>query len=639
MTLYEFHKASIHERRFAAKLCAAAPLLILLGYFALLGYGVTYRPSLLLLVCAVMNTATWYWLASTLILGIVGAMFTKEALERAKIRQPRVFAKEGAGQGELADSVCIDTVDRVVHMIVLPNYKEDQCMLAETLESLAEADESHSFCIVLGMEEREAGSAQKGEWLKQRFKKSFAGITVVMHPSTLIQTHLDGSSDPEVPGKASNLKWAVPHGFEDFVREGVIESKSSVMLTVADADCIFHPGYFAAVSREFNTLRDNSSKDHMWTMYQAPQLPFRNFFSAVAPCRIWAYVSSAFEFGGVTGLSYGMGHMTFSGYSLPLQLGLDAGAWDGDVIAEDHHNFLKCFFYSALESAKLSETAVVPKLKVHPIYLPVKATSVQGEEWLSTCLNRWCQAKRHAQGVSELSYAMLATWDAMCTLPWTAQSFAFYSQAFANIARLFNMHLLTTCQGASMLVFSLYWIYNGGFFPKCSHHFHLAYLTAPQDLTLKANVHHLVCGLGGAWMLYVPTIVMTLLVITANFLFLRIIFLKSYASKTAHAESIWHAQDSGVPRGRAGAATNLLVFLQVCIDCFLLLTAVMVPYGFFPNVAAYIDCAIHGNRVKYIAALKPVSSYGTQKQLLAKSRIDYAACLDEKKPCFEAASL
>lgn len=608
MSLYEFHKASIHERRFAAKLFAATPLLVLIGYFALLAYGL-HKPHVLLVTCAILNASTWYWLASTVILGITGVIFASEALQRARVRRPRFHLKQSLDSQanvERQVSVSEDTTDKVMHLIVLPNMKEDEGMLAETLSSLAEADECESFCIVLAMEEREANSMHKGQRLKQRFQHMFGGITVTVHPANLQQPHLDESSDAEVPGKASNLKWAVPNGYTDFVKSGLIKSRSSVILTVSDADCIFHPGYFASVSKEFNMLRENPGNDHLWTMYQAPQLPCRNYFSAVAPCRIWGYVSSAYEFGGVTSLSFGGSHMTFSGYSLPLQLALDAGAWDGDVVAEDHHAFLKCFMYSALASVEASgdRPVCVPQLKVHPIYLPVKATSVQAETYASTCINRWCQAKRHAQGVSELSYAMLATWDAMRTLPWKHQSFAFYYQAFRYIGRLFCMHLMPTCQGVGLLALSVVWILHGGRHPLCPKNFSLMYLTTIDHRT----PHHLVCGLAGAWMTYVPMFVLTSIVIIANYLFLKVVFLRE-KRKNAMAESIWHAQDGGAPHGPIGYQ-HLLAFLQTTFDCTLLLSAVMVPYGFFANAAAYVECAFNGNRIKYHVASKPLSGYG-----------------------------
>ena len=51
----------------------------------------------------------------------------------------------------------------------------------------------------------------------------------------------------------------------------------------------------------------------------------------------------------------------FSAYSLPLDLAKNAQCWDGDVIAEDHHAFLKAWFYAVYKSqAGLQVTQWLP---------------------------------------------------------------------------------------------------------------------------------------------------------------------------------------------------------------------------------------------------------------------------------------
>jgi hypothetical protein len=608
--LYAFHKANIHERRLVARACAAFPAFFLCAFFVLLGYGLRRNYLVLLVTSAVFCTATWIWIFSTAILSILGAVFTNQALKRSHrkyVQQPA--RNEDLRQG-LANSVCVDqvdAVDKVAHMIVLPNYKEDEGLLAETLLSLGEADERESFYIVLAMEEREPNSLKKGAQLKEEFEKCFASIAITVHPIGLSQVHQDNSEDDEVPGKASNLKWAVREGFKEFKEMGFLQSRSSIILTVADADCIFHPCYFSSVSREFNILRENPGTDHLWTMYQAPQLPYRNYYDSIACCRIWGYVSSTFETGGVCNLSFGGTHMTFSGYSLPLQLALDAGAWDGDVIAEDHHAFLKCFFYSALASAEATSGACVPQLKVQPVYLPVKSTSVAANGYWDTCVERWWQAKRHAQGASELSYALLATYDAVVSLPWKLQSFAFYWQVSKFIAKLFCMHLLPTCQGVAFLAVWLVTFYHGGHHPMCPHQVRLMDLLKTQTFHIPVE-RSVICGLAGAWVMIWPLLVLTVLITIANNVFLQVAFIRE--SRVRRAESVWHAEDGGEPHGCF--APRFAALVQTALDCTFLLSIIMIPYGFFANAAAYFDIAIHGNRVKYITASKPsVSTYGT----------------------------
>merc|ERR1719199_635816 len=213
----------------------------------------------------------------------------------------------------------MDLEATIVHLVVLPNYKEDESIMATTLESLAQVSGSSYLRIVLAMEDREGQKAlTRAEHLLERFAACFAAISVTVHPSDLQEEHPDGTVINEIPGKSSNLKWAVCKGYEQCEEAGI--NTSAVIVTVADADCIFHPSYFAEISREFGDLRAASGGQHRWTIWQAPQLPFRNYFASPAPSRIWGYIASTIEFGGVAGLALGGYHMTFSSFSLPLEL-------------------------------------------------------------------------------------------------------------------------------------------------------------------------------------------------------------------------------------------------------------------------------------------------------------------------------
>merc|ERR1719491_129462 len=94
----------------------------------------------------------------------------------------------------------------------------------------------------------------------------------------------------------------------------------------------------------------------------------------------------------------------FSTYGLALKTlqlvggtGDAADAQDGDVIAEDHHVFIKGFF------------ATDARLRVHPIFLPCLNFAVGGETqpWCSNIRDRFIQAKRHMFGISEFIYYVL----------------------------------------------------------------------------------------------------------------------------------------------------------------------------------------------------------------------------------------
>jgi hypothetical protein len=84
--------------------------------------------------------------------------------------------------------------------------------------------------------------------------------------------------------------------------------------------------------------------------------------------------------------------------------------WDADVIAEDHHMYMKCMFASFWEEIfSIKRIENISKLQLRPVWLPV--TSYLAEDpsgqWYDTCYARFQQARRHSQGVAELSYLLL----------------------------------------------------------------------------------------------------------------------------------------------------------------------------------------------------------------------------------------
>jgi hypothetical protein len=94
----------------------------------------------------------------------------------------------------------------------------------------------------------------------------------------------------------------------------------------------------------------------------------------------------------------------FSTYGVALRTlqliggtGSAVDAQDGDVIAEDHHLFIKGFF------------ATEGKLQVHPIYLPCLNFAVGGDSqpFCKNIHDRYVQAKRHMFGISELFFFLV----------------------------------------------------------------------------------------------------------------------------------------------------------------------------------------------------------------------------------------
>jgi hypothetical protein len=394
----------------------------------------------------------------------------------------------------------------------------------------------------------------------------------------------------------------------------------SVVLTVADADCMFHPCYFSTISKDFNTLREAPEGDQMWCMWQAPQLSYRDHWKAPLPSRIWTYVSSMYEFGGTSSLYWGGHHMVFSGYSLPLQLAIDGKSWDGDVIAEDHHCYIKNLFYSAHYSAVSAQRpdacdrwsdGCQPKLQVRPIFLPVKSSPViSSQGYWQTYVERWHQAKRHAQGVAEFPYALLVCWDLVCTLPMRSWSLALVYKMTRVLMRLWCMHVLPVCQGLSLGVITMYWLAN-------KQQLHLC----PNDAILHTkhledSFDYLLCALAGAWTLVWPIVIPFVLVVLANYLFVLTAFLQPASAESAEKFS-WNREDGALPTWCGSKRFATLLIIAIDIPCFL--SIMMIPYGLIACLLSYWHVCFYGNRFNYITAAKAAKEsgelqYGTMKE-------------------------
>jgi len=152
------------------------------------------------------------------------------------------------------------------------------------------------------------------------------------------------------------------------------------------------------------------------------------------------------------------------------------------------------------------------------------------------------------------------------------------------------------------------WLYHGTHIPDC---FSGNSIFEVSKYSQTEQGEYVVCSLAGARFLVWPIVIPTLLMTVACYLLLSASFLQA---KCAEGQSsIWYSEDGGAAKAQRGKlATVALIFF----DLTFLLSAVMIPYGLLAEVVAYIDVAVHGNRVKYVTAAKPPPSstmltYGT----------------------------
>lgn len=266
--------------------------------------------------------------------------------------------------------------DKLVHYIIITNYKESKEKLEKTLEYIKKQDfPKEKIFIVLAMEEFEGEPAFKRAcFLENKFKKYFAGFFSVFHRL----------SAGEVKGKASNEAFAGRWIFKKIQKEKILPE--NVLITVCDADSLLPKNYLSYLSYQY--LKD---KDRIYHFYWAPVLLYSNFWQLPLFIRVQAILSSILR---LAFLSQKNDLIQISTYSVSLWLLQKVGFWDTDIIPEDWHIWLQAFF-------KFGE-----KVRTIPLYTPIQADAVLAKNFWETCKNRYLQERRWAWGVSDIAYAL-----------------------------------------------------------------------------------------------------------------------------------------------------------------------------------------------------------------------------------------
>jgi hypothetical protein len=219
--------------------------------------------------------------------------------------------------------------------------------------------------------------ADKGRRLQAQFEDQFAHFLITYHPAGL---------PDEVVGKGSNERWAAQRAKKELVdRLGLpIEN---ITLTSCDADSVFNPFYFATLARLF--AADPKRHHRFW---QAPLRYENNTWQLTPPLRLLTFFMNA-TLGSELADPLTI-DLPLSTYSLSLKLADEAGYWDGGVISEDWHMFLRCLF------------ATGGKVSLRPIFLPTSSDAATGDTPWQAVMNTYRQRLRHAWGAEDVGYIL-----------------------------------------------------------------------------------------------------------------------------------------------------------------------------------------------------------------------------------------
>lgn len=261
--------------------------------------------------------------------------------------------------------------DKVHHVLVIPNYKERVEKMRLTLDALAaQTLPTKKLHVVLGMEERETNGSERADKLISEYKHVFGSIFATYHPDV----------EGEIKGKSSNEAYAGIEAHKKLVLNGPLDI-DYVTVTSVDADALFDPQYYAALSYQF--LTDTARYNKFW---QSATVFYSNIWKVPAPIRIISFFGSMYR---TSLLVQGDRLITQSTYSLSLKLLRDIGFWDVDVIPEDYRVFFKAFY------------KMKGQLWAEPIFLKTSMDAAYSEGYINSLKNKYHQEKRWAWGVSD----------------------------------------------------------------------------------------------------------------------------------------------------------------------------------------------------------------------------------------------
>eukprot|EP00928_Gymnodinium_smaydae_P044210 TRINITY_DN29508_c0_g1_i1.p1 TRINITY_DN29508_c0_g1~~TRINITY_DN29508_c0_g1_i1.p1 ORF type:complete len:782 (-),score=164.49 TRINITY_DN29508_c0_g1_i1:9-2354(-) len=575
------HRVSLSNPGLLVWTVRQLPLVLLTSSLVLLTVSALMSERIFLALFVALNLQTFAWSARTSIFGTFAALFRLPRWQRLDWFKRVQEARDA---------------ESVQHFMIIPSYKEGYDVLDGTVQSLAESSLARSCLrVVLAMEERDAEAPEVARLLCEKWAQSFADMFVTFHPADMPM---------EIAGKSSNVNWAFKQVSARARQQGLDPLRTVVSIT--DADCVWHPDYVGAVTLDVLRLPAEESK---WLIWQAPQLHLRNLFDVPLVTRTTGYAAALYELGGLT-CPLGT-QLSYSSYSMLLALADRVEGWDTDVIAEDWHMFSKCLFSSALRGDPVE--VVAPSVRLQPVLLPVKSFLVDSAAgswsvagYADSLRARFVQARRHMQGINEFAYAVLQWVTLLRHHGLRKVPLRVHTAALSLIWTMLSVHNFPYCHLAALILAQVLYA------PRLHEHGSCHNFLIPRSpLAACANVdpdsfEHTQCLVFAA----VPLAFSLLAALSIVGTFSIVVYVVSGGGEQtqrqdgAPAVGRYALEAGGVPLCRCQRWWPVL-FLTIVLELLCSSWLVMVVFGFVPEALAVWHLARVGVQFQYVCATKP----------------------------------
>lgn len=264
----------------------------------------------------------------------------------------------------------------ILHVIILPSYKEPLALLTQSLDALAASRYPlRNLWVVVALEER-AGAPhvqQTQRTLQNRYAATFGCFLTVLHPDGIVG---------ERRVKSANASWAARQVQQRLQALGIPFDR--VIISNFDADTVVSPDYFGALSYSFLM-----TPDRLRCSYQPLPLYHNNIWDAPAFTRVIATNST---FWLLIESTRPERLITYSSHSMPFQALVDVGFWDPTVVSEDSHIFWQCYLHYN------------GHYRTVPLYATISMDATQAPTFWQTVVHQYKQKRRWAWGIENFPY-------------------------------------------------------------------------------------------------------------------------------------------------------------------------------------------------------------------------------------------
>lgn len=268
--------------------------------------------------------------------------------------------------------------EHVVHLVILPYFKESLEVVEKSVQSLLETKYDHKkIAVVLAAEERVGQEAQETALqIQAKYADRFGYFLITTHPKDV---------PGEMPGKGSNIAYAAEEARIKILDANNLKYED-VIVSAFDMDTVVYGQYFLCLTWHFLT-----AENPYRVSFQPVPLYNNNMWDAPALSRV---VAASGTFWQMIQQERPEKLATFSSHAITFKTLYEIGYWQKNMVSEDSRIYWNAFI------------AADGNYSVVPISYPVSMDANLAPTFWQTIKNIYKQQRRWGWGVENVPYIL-----------------------------------------------------------------------------------------------------------------------------------------------------------------------------------------------------------------------------------------